>query len=159
MLASFSSRQTYPGSSKFQQKALCQASHVLMNISGEIRWSRRSQVKLAMARASVNVRSCGALTPFRLSSRGDAHRWSRVTADCEMLPMLCSAIRESFGKISPTFQNQFAVSECSQKFAGDTLATTVKRLRAVSSVVEHLVYTERVGGSKPSPPNLSIVIH
>ncbi len=24
--------------------------------------------------------------------------------------------------------------------------------RAVSSVVEHLVYTERVGGSKPSPP-------
>jgi hypothetical protein len=26
--------------------------------------------------------------------------------------------------------------------------------RAVSSVVEHLVYTERVGGSKPSPPSL-----
>src|SRR5437899_11368357 len=26
--------------------------------------------------------------------------------------------------------------------------------RAVSSVVEHLVYTERVGGSKPSPPTL-----
>ena len=25
-------------------------------------------------------------------------------------------------------------------------------IRAVSSVVEHLVYTERVGGSKPSPP-------
>jgi hypothetical protein len=25
--------------------------------------------------------------------------------------------------------------------------------RAVSSVVEHLVYTERVGGSKPSPPS------
>jgi hypothetical protein len=25
-------------------------------------------------------------------------------------------------------------------------------MRAVSSVVEHLVYTERVGGSKPSPP-------
>src|SRR5437773_2358997 len=25
---------------------------------------------------------------------------------------------------------------------------------AVSSVVEHLVYTERVGGSKPSPPSL-----
>src|SRR4029077_4618822 len=29
--------------------------------------------------------------------------------------------------------------------------------RAVSSVVEHLVYTERVGGSKPSPPIFSIV--
>src|ERR1700730_17409052 len=29
--------------------------------------------------------------------------------------------------------------------------------RAVSSVVEHLVYTERVGGSKPSPPRLSIL--
>jgi hypothetical protein len=28
---------------------------------------------------------------------------------------------------------------------------------AVSSVVEHLVYTERVGGSKPSPPSFSIV--
>src|SRR6266404_3118480 len=28
------------------------------------------------------------------------------------------------------------------------------RRRAVSSVVEHLVYTERVGGSKPSPPIL-----
>src|SRR6266852_1986633 len=27
------------------------------------------------------------------------------------------------------------------------------RRRAVSSVVEHLVYTERVGGSKPSPPS------
>ena len=27
-------------------------------------------------------------------------------------------------------------------------------IRAVSSVVEHLVYTERVGGSKPSPPML-----
>ena len=26
--------------------------------------------------------------------------------------------------------------------------------RAVSSVVERLVYTERVGGSKPSPPTL-----
>ena len=32
--------------------------------------------------------------------------------------------------------------------------TTVNgSLRAVSSVVEHLVYTERVGGSKPSPPS------
>ena len=30
------------------------------------------------------------------------------------------------------------------------------RLRAVSSVVERLVYTERVGGSKPSPPILSV---
>src|ERR1700730_3879223 len=29
--------------------------------------------------------------------------------------------------------------------------------RAVSSVVERLVYTERVGGSKPSPPRLSIL--
>ena len=28
-----------------------------------------------------------------------------------------------------------------------------KKFRAVSSVVERLVYTERVGGSKPSPPN------
>src|SRR5215470_265239 len=27
-----------------------------------------------------------------------------------------------------------------------------RRTRAVSSAVEHLVYTERVGGSKPSPP-------
>ena len=39
------------------------------------------------------------------------------------------------------------------EFARDTPATKVRRLqRAVSSVVEHLVYTERVGGSKPSPP-------
>ena len=37
-------------------------------------------------------------------------------------------------------------------FAAQTLATTVKRFGAVSSVVERLVYTERVGGSKPSPP-------
>src|SRR6476619_170863 len=29
-----------------------------------------------------------------------------------------------------------------------------KKFRAVSSVVERLVYTERVGGSKPSPPIL-----
>ena len=29
-----------------------------------------------------------------------------------------------------------------------------QKLRAVSSVVERLVYTERVGGSKPSPPIL-----
>ena len=29
-----------------------------------------------------------------------------------------------------------------------------KKFRAVSSVVERLVYTERVGGSKPSPPSL-----
>src|SRR5690349_9977371 len=28
----------------------------------------------------------------------------------------------------------------------------VSHPRAVSSAVEHLVYTERVGGSKPSPP-------
>jgi hypothetical protein len=27
-----------------------------------------------------------------------------------------------------------------------------EHFRAVSSVVERLVYTERVGGSKPSPP-------
>ena len=39
-----------------------------------------------------------------------------------------------------------------REFAGDTPATTVKRFGAVSSVVERLVYTERVGGSKPSPP-------
>ena len=32
----------------------------------------------------------------------------------------------------------------------------VAKRRAVSSVVEHLVYTERVGGSKPSPPRFSI---
>src|SRR2546429_9525927 len=31
---------------------------------------------------------------------------------------------------------------------------TLLKVRAVSSVVEHLVYTERVGGSKPSPPIL-----
>src|ERR1043166_7719522 len=30
------------------------------------------------------------------------------------------------------------------------------RTRAVSSVVERLVYTERVGGSNPSPPILSV---
>src|SRR5207237_3055745 len=30
--------------------------------------------------------------------------------------------------------------------------------RAVSSAVEHLVYTERVGGSKPSPPRLIFVV-
>ena len=39
-------------------------------------------------------------------------------------------------------------------FAAQTLATTVKRFGAVSSVVERLVYTERVGGSNPSPPIL-----
>jgi hypothetical protein len=37
---------------------------------------------------------------------------------------------------------QFAVGECSEEFAGDTPAATIKPLRAVSSVVEHLVYTE-----------------
>src|SRR3954468_16892161 len=36
--------------------------------------------------------------------------------------------------------------------AGGTPAATVGVSRAVSSVVERLVYTERVGGSKPSPP-------
>jgi hypothetical protein len=49
---------------------------------------------------------------------------------------------------------QFVAIGQFQKFAGDTPAATVKRLGAVSSVVEHLVYTERVGGSKPSPPIL-----
>ena len=29
---------------------------------------------------------------------------------------------------------------------------------AVSSVVEHLVYTEGVGGSKPSPPSLFSIL-
>ena len=33
-----------------------------------------------------------------------------------------------------------------------------KRLGAVSSVVERLVYTERVGGSNPSPPSLAFSI-
>jgi hypothetical protein len=41
-----------------------------------------------------------------------------------------------------------------QEFAGNTPAGTITNdCGAVSSVVEHLVYTERVGGSKPSPPN------
>ena len=40
------------------------------------------------------------------------------------------------------------------EFAGDTPATTLTTTGAVSSVVERLVYTERVGGSKPSPPIL-----
>jgi hypothetical protein len=43
---------------------------------------------------------------------------------------------------------------CFPRFAAQTLATTVTRPGAVSSVVERLVYTERVGGSKPSPPIL-----
>ena len=43
-------------------------------------------------------------------------------------------------------------------FAAQTLATTVKRFGAVSSVVERLVYTERVGGSNPSPPILHFSI-
>ena len=35
----------------------------------------------------------------------------------------------------------------------DAVLTSLRlRLRAVSSAVEHLVYTERVGGSNPSPP-------
>ena len=33
-----------------------------------------------------------------------------------------------------------------------SLLARKSRVGAVSSVVEHLVYTERVGGSKPSPP-------
>ena len=42
-----------------------------------------------------------------------------------------------------------------RKVAHDMPVTTVNgSLRAVSSAVEHLVYTERVGGSKPSPPSL-----
>jgi hypothetical protein len=47
MLAWFSSRQTDSRSSKFQQKALRQSSHVLMNIYEKIQWSRRSHVNLA----------------------------------------------------------------------------------------------------------------
>ena len=50
----------------------------------------------------------------------------------------------------------FKGSVASGKFAGTTPATTMiesHRGRAVSSVVERLVYTERVGGSNPSPPN------
>ena len=43
-------------------------------------------------------------------------------------------------------------------FAAQTLATTVKRFGAVSSVVERLVYTERVGGSNPSPPRFPLPI-
>ena len=43
-------------------------------------------------------------------------------------------------------------------FAAQTLATTVKRFGAVSSVVERLVYTERVGGSNPSPPRFPLSI-
>ena len=43
---------------------------------------------------------------------------------------------------------------CPTRFAAQTLATTVTRPGAVSSVVERLVYTERVGGSNPSPPTL-----
>src|SRR5207248_2660234 len=35
-----------------------------------------------------------------------------------------------------------------------SLVARKSRVGAVSSVVEHLVYTERVGGSKPSPPSL-----
>ena len=34
---------------------------------------------------------------------------------------------------------------------------TSEKFRAVSSVVERLVYTERVGGSKPSPPILKML--
>ncbi len=37
-------------------------------------------------------------------------------------------------------------------FAQATLSHYSRTIRAVSSVVEHLVYTERVGGSSPSPP-------
>ena len=45
-------------------------------------------------------------------------------------------------------------SRVPREFADDTTATTVTQTRAVSSVVERLVYTERVGGSNPSPPIL-----
>jgi hypothetical protein len=41
-------------------------------------------------------------------------------------------------------------------FAEGRLRHYSQTIRAVSSVVEHLVYTERVGGSKPSPPSCSI---
>jgi len=51
-------------------------------------------------------------------------------------------ISGKFRKHLANLSKQFAVSECSEEFAGDTPAATVKRLRAVSSVVEHLVYTE-----------------
>src|SRR5947199_7508511 len=64
MLASFSSRQTYPGSSKFQQKALCQSSHVLMNIYAELWSSRGSPSRNSRLGASANVRSCGDLARF-----------------------------------------------------------------------------------------------
>src|SRR6266478_4727249 len=37
-----------------------------------------------------------------------------------------------------------------------SLLARKSRVGAVSSVVEHLVYTERVGGSNPSPPNLFV---
>jgi hypothetical protein len=51
-------------------------------------------------------------------------------------------------------QGQSHCSACFPGFAAQSPATTVTRLRAVSSVVERLVYTERVGGSNPSPPTL-----
>jgi hypothetical protein len=40
-------------------------------------------------------------------------------------------------------------------FAQAGLCRYSRTIRAVSSVVEHLVYTERVGGSNPSPPILA----
>jgi len=80
MLAWFSSRQTYPWSPKFQQKTLCQSSHVLMNISCEIRWSRRSQLKLAgveYAQFYGLLTTCGAGLPPRI---GPAVRWANLPA-------------------------------------------------------------------------------
>src|SRR5437868_454899 len=106
MLAWFSSRQTYPGSSKFQQKALCQSSHVLMNISSEIRWSRVLS-KLAGPRSQL--------------------RFDLAWSPCSLFSQICRRHACHYSQTTP---------------------------RAVSSVVEHLVYTERVGGSKPSPPSL-----
>src|SRR6266480_2948160 len=48
----------------------------------------------------------------------------------------------SFGNISPACRGNSPQASAAQKFARDTPATAVKRIRAVSSVVEHLVYTE-----------------
>jgi len=55
-----------------------------------------------------------------------------------MLVFMSGEFWKNLGSLS----RQFAASERCQKFAGDTPAVTVKPLRAVSSVVEHLVYTE-----------------
>jgi hypothetical protein len=55
-----------------------------------------------------------------------------------MLVFISGKLRKNLADLS----SKLLESECSREFARGTPAATVKRLRAVSSVAEHLVYAE-----------------